>query len=168
MRQRMTKRSIFAALAALLIVVSAASAYFLFFESGHGTTSPAKIGLVQNTGELGLGGTIANTLTEPGQVAEVSVQVTNSSSQPQRISKMTATPVVDEPYLKEGCKPEWFTVTSGGIEGERLQAGLTTSDSIPIGTSTLPQHLNLHFLEEETNQNACSAAQVQLALTSTP
>lgn len=164
MRQHLTKRTVIGTLATFLVLASAAFAYYQFFAPGHGNTGPTKIGLVETSSELALGGNILGTINAPGGAAEVTVTVTNASAGPQRITKMTATPIVDEPYAKEGCQAAWFTVT-----GSELLGGLSTPDIIPTGTSTLPQHLTLHFHEEETvNQDACSGAQVQVALTSTP
>jgi hypothetical protein len=158
-----SKRTIIGTLATFLILTSAAFAYYQFFAPGHGNTSPTKIGQVETGAELGLSGTIG-TISGPGQAAEVTIQVTNPSAGPQRITKMTATPVVEEPYAKEGCQVAWFTVTGG-----ELLSGLSTPDVIPVGTSTLPQHMTLHFHEEETvNQDACAGAQIHIALTSTP
>ncbi len=150
-----------------LVFAGAASAYYLFYENGKGTTTPVTVGTVQNDGkELALTGTIA-AISGPGHGGEVTIKVTNSSASAQQIDKITGTPVIGEPYLKNGCQTAWFSFQQNGNEiysGE----GLTTPLSIPIGETTLKEKALLQFVEKPESQNACSGASVSVQLQSTP
>lgn len=153
----------------LLAIVGSAAAYYVFFENGSGQTTPTTIGTVQNDGkELALSGTVTSTVSGPGSGAPVTLKVVNNSGTTQEIAKVTAVPVVGEPYAKNGCKAEWFAGEEKGTSEIYTGAGRSTALNIPTGESTLPSGLQLHFNNEEANQGACSGASVTVELHSTP
>ena len=153
--------------ALVLLVASAAVAYFLVLAAGEGTSSKT-LGKATNTEKIALVGYWADGL-KPGAGDQIKVEYMNKTKAATDIKKMTMTPSIDATHAAAGCLASWFTVTqSTGL----LTTGLATPVAVPVGT----EWKSLGIAEPEitmpelstTNQSACEGAELTLTMTSTP
>jgi len=179
-RLKNKRRIALSALVTLAVVAMTATAYFIFFEPGSGTTVKGSgIGSPTADGKtLQLKPQEEVALASPGASVQFSFWVTSESSNTQQIKKLVFTPTVDAAHSTAGCQASWFTVTGTGQFGEALTAG-GAAVPIPVKANAAGEELTgtvvtshgflKYVFKEEaaTNQNACAGAEVKWSATST-
>jgi hypothetical protein len=178
MRQRFRSASRTAKTAIILFftMVAAASAYYVYVSTtgGEGTGSN-KLGTVE-PGENQVNEHLPITVAfgpglKPGGREPLALEWKNTTSTPHQVYRWTTTFIVSEPQEKEGCSPAFFKVEGGEHEWAALveEGHITHKELIIPPNGTLKSEgLELVFLDNGQNQNACSGAEITLHIVSEP